>query len=135
MCVALLRLLAVYLGLFDHKRLGTNLYNKAPDQVTELHGRVFAVWTLLTCALSLICAKNPRVAAIYGATLFSFAVALLHFALELVFFQTMTLLSALQPMVVAAVSCLWMGAGWNYYTNLASEPEFSEPEAESVKQE
>ena len=36
-----------------------------------------------------------------GATLFSFAVALLHFALELVFFQTMTLLSALQPMVVA----------------------------------
>ena len=27
--------------------------------------------------------------------------ALLHFALELVYFQTMTLLSALQPMVVA----------------------------------
>lgn len=24
------------------------------------------MWTLLTCALSLICAKNPRVAAIYG---------------------------------------------------------------------
>jgi hypothetical protein len=24
---------------------------------------------------------------------------------------------------VAGVSTLWMGAGWNYYTNLSTEPE------------
>ena len=34
--------------------------------VTELYGRTFATWTLTTCALCLICAKNPRVPAIYG---------------------------------------------------------------------
>jgi hypothetical protein len=35
--------------------------------VNELYGRTFATWTLTTCALCLICAKNPRVPAIYGA--------------------------------------------------------------------
>ena len=34
--------------------------------VTDLYGRTFATWTLTTCALCLICAKNPRVSAIYG---------------------------------------------------------------------
>ena len=34
--------------------------------MTELYGRTFATWTLTTCALCLICAKNPRVPAIYG---------------------------------------------------------------------
>ena len=36
------------------------------DAVNELYGRTFATWTLTTCALCLICAKNPRVRAIYG---------------------------------------------------------------------
>ena len=30
------------------------------NAVTELYGRTFATWTLTTCALCLICAKNPR---------------------------------------------------------------------------
>jgi hypothetical protein len=132
-CVALLRLLAVFLGFFNYGRLQTNLFDKQPEQVTALYGRTFGVWTLLTCALCLICAKNPRVPAIYGATLFSFVVALLHFVLELFVFKTMGLFNALQPMIVAAVSALWMGAGWNYYTQLAVEPETSEQETSSMK--
>lgn len=34
--------------------------------VNELYGRLFATWTLLTCGLCLICARNPTNAAIYG---------------------------------------------------------------------
>lgn len=34
--------------------------------VNELYGRTFAIWTLTTCVLCLICAKNPCVPAIYG---------------------------------------------------------------------
>ena len=34
--------------------------------VNELYGRTFATWTITTCVLCLICAKNPRVPAIYG---------------------------------------------------------------------
>jgi len=37
------------------------------NAVNELYGRTFATWTLTTCALCLICAKNPHVRAIYGA--------------------------------------------------------------------
>lgn len=48
------------------------------DAVNELYGRTFATWTLTTCALCLICAKNPRVRAIYGVL---FHTAELGFAL------------------------------------------------------
>ena len=34
--------------------------------VTRLYGRTFATWTSVTCALSLACAANPRVAGVYG---------------------------------------------------------------------
>jgi len=134
-CVALLRLLAVFLGFFNHSRLQTNLFDLQPNQVTPLYGRTFGTWTLLTCALCLICARNPRVPAIYGATLFSFVVALVHLGSELLLFKTMGLFNALQPLVVAAVSALWMGAGWNYYTQMAVEAETSEPEMTSAKVE
>lgn len=34
--------------------------------VSELQGRTFATWTLTSCLLCLICARNPCVPAIYG---------------------------------------------------------------------
>lgn len=35
--------------------------------VTDLAGRIFSTWTLTSCVLCLICARNPCVPAIYGA--------------------------------------------------------------------
>ncbi|CAK0751688.1 hypothetical protein CVIRNUC_002087 [Coccomyxa viridis] len=131
--VALLRLLSVYLGIFEVKYFRTNLFDLHPESVTELYGRTFATWTLTTCALCLICAKNPRVPAIYGATLFSFVAAMLHFLAEVTMFKTMSLKAAANPMIIAGLSILWMGAGWNYYTNQTPvEPELSE--AESIEE-
>ncbi|PSC67555.1 hypothetical protein C2E20_8779 [Micractinium conductrix] len=126
--VALLRLFSVVLGYAEPQRFQTNLYNKQPDGVTDLAGRIFATWTLTSCILCLICARNPCVPAIYGATLASFLVALLHFLMELTLFQTMSLKFALQPMAVATISSLWMALGWNYYTAYAerAEPTMSE---------
>ncbi|GAB4822498.1 hypothetical protein N2152v2_009544 [Parachlorella kessleri] len=126
--VALLRLFSVGLGYAAPHRFQTNLYTKKPELVTDLTGRTFAAWTLTTCLLCLICARNPCVPSIYGATLLSFVLALLHFSLELVVFKTMAWQFALQPMVVAGISALWMAAGWNYYTNFAvrAEPTISE---------
>lgn len=126
--VALLRLFSVVLGYAQPHRFQTNLYNKQPDGVTDLAGRIFATWTLTSCMLCLICARNPCVPAIYGATLGSFLIALLHFAMELALFQTMSLKFALQPMIVAGISSLWMALGWNYYTAYAerAEPTMSE---------
>ena len=39
----------------------------AAGAVNELFSRTFAVWTLTSCMLCLICARNPCNPAIYGA--------------------------------------------------------------------
>lgn len=57
---------------------------------------------------------------IAAATLGSFLIALLHFSIEVFVYNTVSVKSAIQPMVVASVSSLWMGAGWNYYTSYVS---------------
>jgi hypothetical protein len=85
----------VYLGVFQHSYFKSHLFDLQPvlgasacsgalheqaaaslpesvhktlaNAVNELYGRTFATWTLTTCALCLICAKNPHVRAIYGA--------------------------------------------------------------------
>ncbi|KAG7666824.1 hypothetical protein Ndes2526B_g04681 [Nannochloris sp. 'desiccata'] len=126
--VALLRLFSVVLGYVYPTKLQTNLYTEQPDEVSALQARTFATWTLTSCLLCLICARNPCIPAIYGATLGSFLIALLHFLLELFAFKTVGLKTAIQPMVVAGVSSLWMIAGWNYYTAFAphAEPTMSE---------
>ncbi|KAK9805834.1 hypothetical protein WJX73_005799 [Symbiochloris irregularis] len=123
--VALLRCLSVYLGFFNVSTFKNNLFDLQPDLVNDLYGRTFAIWTLTTCVLCLICAKNPCVPAIYGATLASFVAAFAHFSTEAIFFKTISWKSAANPMVVAGISLVWMGAGWNYYTNLARDPEFT----------
>lgn len=79
---------------------------------------------MTSCVLCLICARNPCIPAIYGATLASFAIALLHFSLELIVFKTLDFSKALQPGVIATISVLWMSLGWKYYTSYvpAAEP-------------
>lgn len=126
--VALLRLFSVGLGYVAPYRFQTNLYTKQPAAVTDLAGRIFSTWTLTTCMLCLICARNPCNPAIYGATLLSFLIALLHFVLEVLMFQTLGWQTAVQPLIVASISALWMLAGWNYYTNYepAAQPTVSE---------
>lgn len=126
--VACLRLFSVGLGYAAPHRFQINLYSKQPELVTDLTGRTFAAWTLTTCLLCLVCARNPCVPSIYGATLLSFIVAIVHFVLELFVFQTISLFNALQPLAIAGVSTLWMAAGWNYYTSYAvrMEPTISE---------
>lgn len=110
--VACLRLLSVYIGYFDVNRFKTALIDLRPDYVNPLLGRLFASWTLLTCGLCLICAKNPFNRAVYGATLLSFIAALVHFALELFVFKTSSFRGVLTPSIVAGLSTTWMGLGW-----------------------
>jgi hypothetical protein len=57
-----------------------------------------------------------------AATLGSFVIALVHFSLELFIYETLTISTAIQPLVIASISSLWMGAGWNYYTKHALAP-------------
>jgi hypothetical protein len=58
--------------------------------VTDVHGRTFGVWTLLTCTLWFICALNLENRPLYMATFLSFIYALGHFLTEYLIYHTMT---------------------------------------------
>lgn len=59
--------------------------------VTEVHGRTFGVWTLLTCTLCILCAFNLENKPIYLATFLSFIYALGHFLTEYLIYHTMSI--------------------------------------------
>lgn len=59
--------------------------------VTEVHGRTFGVWTLLTCTLCILCAFNLENRPIYLATFLSFIYALGHFLTEHLIYDTMSI--------------------------------------------
>lgn len=50
--------------------------------VTDVHGRTFGVWTLLTCTMCFLCAFNLENRPLYLATFLSFIYALGHFLTE-----------------------------------------------------
>ena len=80
---AFVRVFKVYLGVFYPQKLWTNLFLAPPTPgqswrhtsvieeglchaESELYGRTFATWTILTCTLCIICSRNPENQAIYG---------------------------------------------------------------------
>lgn len=59
--------------------------------VSEIHGRTFGVWTLLTCTLCFLCAFNLDNKPLYLATFLSFIYALGHFLTEHLIYHTMAI--------------------------------------------
>lgn len=59
------------------------------NTVADVHGRTFAVWTLLTCTLCVLCALNLSNRALYQATFLSFVYALGYFLIECFIYGTM----------------------------------------------
>lgn len=140
--VACLRLFSVYIGLFDLDKFKIGLFDLQPELVHPLYGRTFATWTTLTCALCLFCARDPTSPPIYGATLTSFVLALLHLGSETLYFKTISWRGGLTPMLIAGLTTLWMAAGWNYYTCYcrveaakAAAPEALKQNGEPVKKD
>lgn len=125
--VAFLRFFSVILGYFYPDTLSENVFAAALDQATPLQSRTFAIWTTTSCMLCLLCARNIGNRQLYAATFGSFVIALGYFVLEHVVYETVPLKRAMQPLVVASISIMWMGAGFNYYTEYVhSMPAFSE---------
>ena len=58
--------------------------------MTDVHGRTFGVWTLLSCTLCFLCAFNLDCRPIYVATLMSFVYGYGHFILEYLVYHTFT---------------------------------------------
>ncbi|KAL8165970.1 hypothetical protein V2J09_007469 [Rumex salicifolius] len=89
MLVGSLRLASVWFGFFNIWALRIAVYSQTT--MTEVHGRTFGVWTLLTCTLCFLCANNLENKPLYVATFLSFIYAIGHFLTEYFIYQTMAI--------------------------------------------
>ncbi|WRX30265.1 Erg28 - like 2 [Theobroma cacao] len=89
MLVGSLRLVSVWFGFFDIWALRLAVFSNTI--MTEVHGRTFGVWTLLTCTLCFLCAFNLENKPLYLVTFLSFIYAFGHFLTEYLFYHTMAL--------------------------------------------
>ncbi|KAL4362213.1 hypothetical protein GQ457_04G000040 [Hibiscus cannabinus] len=81
--------------------------------MTEVHGRTFGIWTLLTCTLCYICAFNLENEALYLVTFLSFVYAFGHFLIEYLVYGTMTIKNLSAVSFFAGTSIIWMLLQWN----------------------
>ena len=75
--------------------------------VTDVHGRTFGVWTLLTCTLCFLCAFNLENKPLYIATFLSFIYAFGHFLSEYLIYQTMALTNLTTVGIFAGIWESW----------------------------
>ncbi|XP_044509975.1 ergosterol biosynthetic protein 28-like [Mangifera indica] len=111
MLVAFLRLASVWFGFFDIWALRLAVFSNTT--MTEVHGRTFGVWTLLTCTLCVLCAFHLDNKPIYLATFLSFVYALGHFLTEYLIYQTMAIANLTTVGIFAGTSIIWMLLQWN----------------------
>ncbi|KAL6578452.1 hypothetical protein OROMI_010780 [Orobanche minor] len=89
MLVGTLRLASVWFGYFDIWALRLAVFSQT--HMTEVHGRTFGVWTLLTCTLCFLCAFNLDNRPLYLATFLSFIYAFGHFLSEYLIYHTLAI--------------------------------------------
>jgi len=111
MFVGTARLSAVWFGFFDIWALRLAVFSTS--EMTEVHGRTFGVWTLLTCTLCFMCALNLENGPLYLVTLLSFFYALGHFLTEYLIYHTMAITNLATVAFFAGTSIVWMILHWN----------------------
>lgn len=80
--------------------------------VTEVHGRTFGVWTLLTCTLCYLCAFNLENKPLYLATFLSFVYALSHFLTEYLIYHTMAIANLSTVGFIAGIKSIHLASFW-----------------------
>ncbi|KAK2057393.1 Erg28 like protein [Colletotrichum caudatum] len=79
------------------------------DQATPLAARCFGTWTFLTSIVRLYAAYHLRHAHMYDLAIWTYVVALGHFASELFVFKSMTFgLPQIFPFTLATTALIWM---------------------------
>lgn len=70
--------------------------------VTDVTGRTFAIWTLLSCVVTFMAAFNLESKPLYNVVLASFIIAFTYFFLEVFVYGTVSLRSAASPAIVSS---------------------------------
>lgn len=119
MLVGTLRLASVWFGFVDIWALRLAVFSKTT--MTEVHGRTFGVWTLLTCTLCYLCAFNLHDRPLYLATILSFVYAFGHFLTEFLIYQTMAIKNLVTVGIFAGTSIVWMLLQWNAHQQVKTK--------------
>ncbi|XP_066338607.1 ergosterol biosynthetic protein 28-like [Miscanthus floridulus] len=82
-------------------------------QVSSVHGRTVAVWTLLSCTLCFLCAFNLHSKPLYLATFLSFVYAIGYLSVECVVYHAISVASLVPFTFIAGTSMVWMLLQWN----------------------
>ncbi|GJN66430.1 hypothetical protein PLICBS_000448 [Purpureocillium lilacinum] len=89
---------------------------KAADQLTPLAGRLFGTWTLITCIVRCYAAYHLHLGPVYNIAIWTYVVALGHFATELFVFKSMTFgLPQIFPFTLASCALIWMPMVRDHY--------------------
>ncbi|POR37438.1 Ergosterol biosynthetic protein 28 [Tolypocladium paradoxum] len=90
----------------------------AADQMTPLAGRLFGTWTLITCVVRCYAAYHLHLGPMYNIAIWTYVVALGHFASELFVFKSMTFgLPQIFPFTLASCALVWMPMVRDYYVD------------------
>lgn len=75
---------------------------KTEAQFNPLGGRLFAIWTAVTCAACVITAADVNNVTLLGLCAVTFALALFYFVCELFVFRSILFTRALSPFIIAS---------------------------------
>ncbi|OLN97423.1 Ergosterol biosynthetic protein 28 [Colletotrichum chlorophyti] len=93
---------------------------QATDQATPLAARCFGTWTFLTSIVRLYAAYHLNHAHMYDLAIWTYVVALGHFASELFIFKSMTFgVPQAFPFTLASVALIWMPMVRDFYVDSA----------------
>ncbi|TVU45737.1 hypothetical protein EJB05_05235, partial [Eragrostis curvula] len=110
--VGTVRLSFTWSCFFGNAALCSATYSQQA-QVSEVHGRTVAVWTLLSCTLCFLCAFNLGSKPIYAATFMSFVYAYGYLVIECLVYHTIGAPSLAALGFFAVPSIVWMLLQWN----------------------
>jgi hypothetical protein len=99
--VASLRLLAVFLGYFYPQQLHASVFPESRAW-TDLSGRLFAVWTAVTCVLTLYAAVNLASLPLLHVTCLTFVIAAGFMLAECFLYRTATVATISTPLFFAS---------------------------------
>ncbi|KAI9896076.1 hypothetical protein N3K66_008976 [Trichothecium roseum] len=89
---------------------------KAADQLTPLAGRLFGTWTLITSVVRCYAAYNLHLGPVYNLAMWTYVVALGHYASELFVFKSMTFgVPQMFPFTLATCALIWMPMVRDHY--------------------
>ncbi|KAL6901462.1 transmembrane domain-containing protein [Trichoderma evansii] len=89
---------------------------KATDQLTPLAGRLFGTWTIITSIVRCYAAYHLNSGPMYNIAIWTYVVALGHFASELFVFKSMTFgLPQIFPFTLATTALIWMPMVRDHY--------------------